>query len=308
MKQAASLILCKPVGRDGLFEVLMVKRNAQGTFKSLHVFPGGALDQSDNDSAWAPPASSSTNSSPALLPFRVAALRETFEECGITHQHILSNSNTSNSIQLDPKSLSDWQRRVKEDSTSYITFCKTASLPPLPTTSLVHWSHWQTPAPEKRRFDTHFFLTTLTTASPTPVIADATEIVDLEWLQPSAAIAAFQSGRIRLIPPQFLTMMELSRYTFEDLCALVKGEKERRVPGTCQPEPFKCKEDGGVLLLPGDLNHSATVNMVSRGEVQSGTKNRLKFGIADGVVTSIRIITTGGNDAMGALPNNTAKL
>ncbi|KAJ3012448.1 UNVERIFIED_CONTAM: hypothetical protein HDU68_001181 [Siphonaria sp. JEL0065] len=299
MKQAASLILCKPNG-TGLFDVLMVKRSAKGTFKSIYAFPGGAVDECDSN-----PAYSTANTLP-LSNFRVAALREAFEECGVTHKHIITThpplankSNVSSTI-----SLPEWQSRVRADAKAYVDFTESLAIP-LPLPSLVHWAHWITSAIEKRRFDTHFFLAALDTAAPSFTVApDNTEITETEWISPKDAISAFKDGRIRLIPPQFTTMMELQRYTFEDVCNLVKGETTRRVPYSCQPEPYLCNVDGKVLLLPGDVKHTAIAEMEKSGfmdGIQKGAKNRLKFGWTEGVVTSIEIIATGGHNAMGAL-------
>ncbi|KAJ3065181.1 hypothetical protein HDU98_011441 [Podochytrium sp. JEL0797] len=140
---------------------------------------------------------------------------------------------------------------------------------------------------------------------------DAHEIVETEWFTPEEALAAFKAHRIQLIPPQFVTLTELKRYTFQDVCALVRGDVIRAKPFECRPEPFVCDEDGGVLLLPGDVSHSDTERMRKEGGlegVMGGSKNRLKFEFSDKVVSSIGVIVTGGNTAMGAVKGPLSKL
>ncbi|KAI9352048.1 NUDIX domain-containing protein [Obelidium mucronatum] len=297
MKRAASLILCKPSG-NGLFEVLMVKRSASGTFKSLHAFPGGAVEASDSD------ARLGGGGGGGGAALRVAALREAFEECGALRPLCCARHRPRSG-----RSLAEWQARVRANASEYVEFVKHSEMPVLPISALVPWSHWITPATEKRRFDTHFFLAAIDTANPTFIVApDDNEVTETEWLSPSDAIAAFESGRIRLIPPQFITMLELQHYTFKELCEIVRKERVRQVPHTCQPEPFLCEEDGRVLLLPGDLHHSATNNLLnSDSGLLKGAKNRLKLEVSDGAVTKIKIIATGGNNAMGALKLGNSK-
>ena len=51
--------------RDDPFEVLMVRRNATGTFASSLVFPGGAIEQSDASEEWSPLVGAMTDAPPA---------------------------------------------------------------------------------------------------------------------------------------------------------------------------------------------------------------------------------------------------
>ncbi|KAI8833790.1 hypothetical protein BJ741DRAFT_611024 [Chytriomyces cf. hyalinus JEL632] len=320
VRPASSLILCKPLAAPasrtakGQFKVLMVKRSARGSFKSLHVYPGGAVDNADGDTSAnaykleSDPWQLDPHTQTHLLPFRIAAIRETFEESGVLvgataeHQTRLADSRA-------------WRNKVLNDAAQFAEMARSIRWNP-PLNRLVHWSHWITPVVEKKRFDTHFFLTTVdseaSTASQEGV--DGSELVHLEWLTPSEALHAFATQKISLFPPQYLTLMELSRYTFLELEDYVHRrvlrESEFLIPN--QPEPYRCEEDGAVLVYPGDVQHSMTRSLAETTfkRLSPGAKNRIRFSFADGSksVTGFDLIATGGNDAFGALPRSHARL
>jgi 8-oxo-dGTP pyrophosphatase MutT (NUDIX family) len=70
-RPAATLLLLRD-GAGGL-EVLMIERHRDAFFPGALVFPGGTVDEADRRPG-----------DPPDLPFRRAAIRETFEEVGIT--------------------------------------------------------------------------------------------------------------------------------------------------------------------------------------------------------------------------------
>jgi 8-oxo-dGTP pyrophosphatase MutT (NUDIX family) len=79
-RPAATLLLLRD-GAAGL-EVLMTARHEESGFAAgALVFPGGKLD--DADAALRPYCAGAKALDDAALGFRVAAIRETFEECGI---------------------------------------------------------------------------------------------------------------------------------------------------------------------------------------------------------------------------------
>src|ERR1700744_875412 len=79
-RPAATILLLRD-GPQGL-EVFMVVRHHQIDFASgALVFPGGRVE--DADHALAATLEPRLAIDPPTLPFRVAAIRETFEECGV---------------------------------------------------------------------------------------------------------------------------------------------------------------------------------------------------------------------------------
>jgi 8-oxo-dGTP pyrophosphatase MutT (NUDIX family) len=63
--------------RDDPFEVLMVRRNARGSFASSLVFPGGAIDAEDYHNDWALLIEDFGDFDPDERARRIGAIRET---------------------------------------------------------------------------------------------------------------------------------------------------------------------------------------------------------------------------------------
>mgnify|MGYP002385057135 CR=1 FL=1 len=74
---------------------------------------------------------------------------------------------------------------------------------------LYEWSNWITPHFEAKRFDTKFFLAIIKEV-PSFAIHDSTESTTTDWLTPTELLLKNQAREIKVIPPQFYTMTELS--------------------------------------------------------------------------------------------------
>jgi hypothetical protein len=73
---------------------------------------------------------------------------------------------------------------------------------------LAAWAHWITPEFEPRRFDTRFFVAAL---PPGQVTRDvSTESDRVGWLRPADAIRSVEDGSMRMLPPTYVTLHELS--------------------------------------------------------------------------------------------------
>ncbi|KAJ3410514.1 hypothetical protein HDV05_003671 [Chytridiales sp. JEL 0842] len=258
-----------------------VSRNAKGTFASTWVYPGGAVDEIDTDPCW--------NTLPLnkgveerYRSYAVAAIRETFEECGL----LLTTPKVS---RMTPAESEEWRHKVHNDASSFAHLCQHLRTQPS-LHSLVRWAHWITPTIEKKRFDTQFFLTVLPEPieGGTLVDADGKETLSLEWLSPQSALEAFREKRIRLFPPQYLTLLELSRMTLRDLRGYVSGERKRGVIEPTMPEPYMADDDGLVLLLPGDALHSTAAARVPM--LLEGTKRRVKVERDEKGIAGIKLI------------------
>ena len=79
---------------------------------------------------------------------------------------------------------------------------------------LVFFSHWTTPTIRPKRFSTWFFIAP---AEEHEVTIDGGEIHDHSWKAPAEALRAHKAGEIELVPPTYLTLLELSRYRSVDL-------------------------------------------------------------------------------------------
>ncbi len=240
--------------RDGAagLEVLLMRRHGDsGVLGGVHVFPGGKLDAPDREVDPAALDQSPERCRQALneptidaataTGLHVAALRETFEECGLL---------------LGVAAVAGQLRRTQEHLRAGSGFAAALQRErlPLAASCLVPWSRWITPRVpslfRKTRFDSRFFVA-LAPAGQVPAHDDheATEAV---WLGPRAGLQQYWDGRIELAPPQIMSLSQLTRFArVADVLAVARS----RLPALIEPEPFDL--DGRrVICYPGDPAHS----------------------------------------------------
>jgi len=184
-RRAVTVVLVRD-GAEGL-EVLLLRRNPQLAFApGRYVYPGGSLEASDAEPVrWvgAPP------DDPALV---VAAVRETFEECGV----LLAVDADESTVGVEASDATWEEDRValETGATSLAAVLERRTLA-LDAGLVRPLAHWVTPIAEKRRFDTRFLLAAL------PEGQEAWEIVgeaDLHvWLRPGEALL----GDRPMMPP-----------------------------------------------------------------------------------------------------------
>jgi len=241
------------VVRDGPtdLEVLLVRRHGNsGVLGGVHVFPGGKLDAADRQAdpvALDRPAAACLEAlcEPGLdageaLGLHVAALRETFEECGL----LLGVSHGAARVQP--------VRDLTATGTHFAAALQALGLP-LNTACVLPWSRWVTPrvpSVTNKRFDTRFFVA----AAPEDqavehCLREATETV---WLSPRAGLELYWAGEIDLAPPQIMSLSQLSRLA--DVTQVLTAARNRP-PALIEPESFNL--DGQrVICYPGDPAHS----------------------------------------------------
>jgi len=74
---------------------------------------------------------------------------------------------------------------------------------------LIYFAHWTTPKIRPKRFSTWFFIAPAETHD---VTIDGGEIHEHCWRSPTDALKAHREGDIELVPPTFLTLLEISPY------------------------------------------------------------------------------------------------
>ena len=86
---------------------------------------------------------------------------------------------------------------------------------------LVPYSHWVPPTTINKRFATWFFL------APAPagaVTVDGGEIKEHAWWRPDDTLARHAAGEIEMVPPTFITLMELAEHaTVAEALAAARG-------------------------------------------------------------------------------------
>jgi 8-oxo-dGTP pyrophosphatase MutT (NUDIX family) len=203
-KPSATILLVRD-GARGL-EVFMVQRHHQIDFATgAMVFPGGKVDDADADPALA--ARCDGAASAALRPIQIAAIRETFEECGV----LLARPAGSGALVPGPRlALIEKRHRaaLNAGECSLRDVVEREDLR-LANDLLVPFAHWITPVFMPKRFDTHFYLV----AAPPDQLAihDGGESVDSLWTRPADAELERSAGRRTIIFPTFMQVKKLGR-------------------------------------------------------------------------------------------------
>ncbi|MEQ8514048.1 MAG: NUDIX domain-containing protein, partial [Chromatocurvus sp.] len=191
---AATLILLRSAGAGT--EVLMQVRHSDIAFAGgALVFPGGKLEPQDDDAALGD-VMDDTGSSDGLRAARVAAIRETFEECGLMLAHEPGSRALAGGDRI--RRLCAARQRLHRGEEHFVELLRRESLQ-LACSALVHFAHWVTPEFMPRRFDTHFFLAQAPTSQEDA--HDGRESVESVWIRPEDAISAAANGRYRMLFP-----------------------------------------------------------------------------------------------------------
>jgi 8-oxo-dGTP pyrophosphatase MutT (NUDIX family) len=208
----ASTVLLLRDGAAGM-EVFMVVRHHQIDFASgALVFPGGRVEPADAVIAGGDDHGA----------FRVAAVRETWEECGV----LLARPGAARAAEGDFAAM----------------LAARALVPDIE--ALAHFAHWITPIPVPKRFDTHFFLA----AAPADqdALHDGQETVDSVWIRPRDALAAAEDGSRKVVFPTRMNLLKLARH---DSVADAFAAARATPVVTVLPE-MRVAPEGRILRIP----------------------------------------------------------
>jgi 8-oxo-dGTP pyrophosphatase MutT (NUDIX family) len=124
---------------------------------------------------------------------------------------------------------------------------------------LLHWSRWITPAGRERRFDTWFYAAVLPEGQQ--VAGDACETVESEWFEPESALEHAASGRMTLMPPTRMSLLDLqlTHARHGTLAGLLRAERARpivpilpRLVGPAEARVAVYPWDPDYAALPGE--------------------------------------------------------
>jgi len=186
----------RPGDADSLLEVFMVVRHHQiDAFSGALVFPGGKLEEADGDPNLRARCGDAEKCSSEELKFRVAGVREAFEECGI----LLARKRGQRAVvaAAELKGIeARWRTKLAKDEATIVDLAEAEDLE-IATDLMTPFSHWITPTFAPRRFDTWFFLA----EAPQDQIAlhDGSESVDSVWIGAQQAIDEAKAGRRTLV-------------------------------------------------------------------------------------------------------------
>ena len=247
-RPAATCVLMRPPANDsagGGVEVFMVRRHIKSEFApDVYVFPGGSVTDDDQQAERASDLCVAATGDDTLGGgFRVAALRECFEEAGV----LLARRGTEllaigegNVARIEGYRTALQRRQMTMSALAEregLTFA---------TDALTPWAHWITPEAMPKRFDTHFFLAEMPASQEAAY--DHLETTDGVWITPEEASAGFERGDFPLVFAQIHQLRELHGLrTFADAQARFAGHAPRTIM------PRVVERDGKmVILLPDE--------------------------------------------------------
>jgi 8-oxo-dGTP pyrophosphatase MutT (NUDIX family) len=208
-RPASTILLLRDNAAAREIEVFMMVRHYEIDFNSgALVFPGGSVDASDKEIIERPELySGGEGLSAADLSFRIAAIRETFEESGI----LLARPQGSTTL-VDAKRASEIEaahRAALNERKTTLPKVLADNRMALALDELVPYAHWITPEGMPKRFDTWFFLAS---APPAQLGAhDGKESTDSIWVSPREALEGGESGRFKLPFPTTRNLIRLGR-------------------------------------------------------------------------------------------------
>ena len=142
-RPAAVVVLLRDRPGGGV-ETFMVRRHIRSEFvPDVFVFPGGSVKPSDVASESTPPCAPVENEqTPLGSGFRVAAIRECFEEAGV-----LLARRGKKPLEISPAEVEHYAELRSAVNAGELTLAELATREGLTLTTdeLHHWAHWITP-------------------------------------------------------------------------------------------------------------------------------------------------------------------
>jgi 8-oxo-dGTP pyrophosphatase MutT (NUDIX family) len=234
-------------------EVFMMVRHYEIDFNSgALVFPGGSVDMGDSEIIANPALySGGEGLDEATLSFRIAAIRETFEESGI----LLARPAGSTTL-VDARRASAIEAAHRTAlCDGNITFLKVLADNGmvLALDELVPYARWITPEGMPKRFDTWFFLAA---APPAQAGAhDGKESTDSIWVSPREALEGGESGRFKLPFPTTRNLIKLGKQA-----SVTAALDDSRGKSVVTVMPVVTKTNGGrQLRIPREAGYDGEV-------------------------------------------------
>src|SRR5689334_6772992 len=231
-RPATTVLLLRPSkagDADSGLEVFMVVRHQKiDAFSGALVFPGGKLEDADGDPRLRARCGSAEKCSDEELKFRVAGVREAFEECGI----LLARKRGQRAVvaAAELKGIEErWRAKLAKDEATIVDLAEAEDLE-IATDLMTPFAHWITPTFAPKRFDTWFFLA----EAPEDQVAlhDGSESVDSVWIKPQAAIDEANAGKRTLVHATFKNLELLAEG--RTVVGAISQASERKI-ATVQP-------------------------------------------------------------------------
>ncbi|KAH7092424.1 hypothetical protein FB567DRAFT_435087 [Paraphoma chrysanthemicola] len=227
-RPSSSVLLISPTN-----QILLLHRvKKASSFAAAHVFPGGALSKTHDGDIPGVDDPGRHQDGPA---YRMAAVRETFEECGI----ILAKSKKTGKLftEISDEEREEGRKAVHAGKVKFTELLDKWGVIP-DTEALIPFTRWITPPNVPKRFSTQMYIYFLPLGSVSPTkkaaatstppgagLAEEDEIVipnpthdggiehtAARFLPPNKWIDLARQNRIILFPPQFFLTLMLAPY------------------------------------------------------------------------------------------------
>jgi 8-oxo-dGTP pyrophosphatase MutT (NUDIX family) len=210
-RPSSSVLLLSPTN-----QVLLLHRVRTSTsFASAHVFPGGNLSTYHEGPLIPPPDSPLRHvDGPA---YRLAAIRETFEESGI----LLALDSSGRLLEVDDATREEGRKNVHAGDVKFADWVRGLGGEP-DVDGLLPFTRWVTPTNIPKRFSTQMYLYMLPLEAkgdvrrevvvPTPTHDGGLEHTAATFDSIADWLEAARQGRIILFPPQYYLLFILSQF------------------------------------------------------------------------------------------------
>ena len=252
LKPAATVLMVRNCDKPkDKLEVFMVVRHHQIDFASgALVFPGGKVDKGDLKPELVDHLPAGTDLDDPLLSFKIASIREAFEEC-----HVLLARDKENGEVVGPQQVETlverYRREMQAGDIDILAMADAENLE-LATDLLAHYSHWVTPVFMPKRFDTHFFIA----MAPEKQLAfhDGEESVDSVWIGPNEAMQQGEGGKYTIIFPTMMNIEYLTRFNSAEEAV----ETSAATPTVTVLPEVEVTPEGKFLNIPAEADYSLT--------------------------------------------------
>ncbi|HDP24652.1 MAG TPA: NUDIX hydrolase [Deltaproteobacteria bacterium] len=237
------------------YRVFLVQREIRQDFLGgVCVFPGGKMDAEDSDEELCPLAKGVDGLTAKTLLYEpelegctalglfFAAIRELYEEAGILLAYAADGSPIEFGDDMMRQRFDEYRTAIHEKRLTLKELARMECLS-YAVDTLLPYSHWITPEPVKKRFDTRFFLARIPRGQKTDF--DQVELMGYLWREPGEILEQHSEGKIKLIPPTLKTIEELSSFTSIDKLFL-HARSNPVYP--ILPEPYTDGESFGIKL------------------------------------------------------------
>lgn len=235
-RDAATVVLVRD-GVEGVEVFLQHRQSSMAFAPGMTVFPGGGVDPSDAVAPrrWFGPAPATFAGALDVPEERsvgwvCAAVRETFEECGV----LLAGA-SADEVVIDTAPLAVRRAGLGRHGDSLAMLLDDHDLG-LRSDLLFPVGRWITPRGERRRYDTLFFAAVLPPAQAAD--AENTEVTHAGWRRPADALADWAAGEVLLLPP---TWDRLTRLAALESAAAIADDPVDLTP----IEPILIRGEGG---------------------------------------------------------------